>query len=96
MASGSSSNGLDVTALKTAIHEACAPTAELDPRHVFYQPDLLALGIIPNNDMNILLTVTQALVNEKLFKVVHSEGLGWRLRSVEEAKKYTSIYHLRL
>lgn len=89
MASASSSNRPDIAALKTAIYEVIAPTAELDPKHAFYQHDLIALGMIPNNDSRILLEVVQALVNEKLFKPVNFEGgLGWRLRTVEEARKY--------
>lgn len=86
MASGSS-NQIDVPALKTAVYAACLPTAQLDPKHVFDQNHLIALGIVPGNDVEILLAVAQALVNEKLFKVVQSDTMGWRLRSVEDAKK---------
>lgn len=87
MASSGPSNTVDVPALKNAVYEACVPTAELDHKHVFDQHHLLALGIIPNNDIEILLAVAQSLVNEKLFKVVQSDTMGWRLRSVEDAKK---------
>jgi DNA-directed RNA polymerase III subunit RPC6 len=83
MASSSASTGMDTAALKTALYDACVPFAQ----EVFNQSILFGLGVIREGDLNTLLTVTQGLVDEKLFKVVHSEGLGWKLRSREEAKK---------
>lgn len=85
-----SHGGVDVPALKNAVYEACLATAELDPKYVFDQHHLISLGIIPANDVDILLKVAQSLVNEKLFKVVQSDTMGWRLRSVEDAKKYVN------
>jgi DNA-directed RNA polymerase III subunit RPC6 len=90
MASGSAPRGADIPALKTALYDACVPFATGDPKTVFNQSNLFGLGIIPEGDLNALLTVTQGLVDEKLFKVVHSEGLGWKLRSREEAKKFAA------
>ena len=78
----------DIAALKTQVYEACVPLAAEDPRKYFNQANLFDLGIIPNNDVNILLKVTQALVDEKLFKILQSEGLAWKLRSQEEARKF--------
>jgi DNA-directed RNA polymerase III subunit RPC6 len=91
MASSSSSNLLDIPALKTKIYDALLPPATLDPQHVFNQDYILALGIIPNGDLQVLLRVVQTMVNEKLFKLVQSDGLGWRLRTLDEAKKYTFL-----
>lgn len=88
MASSNSSNPLDVPALKTKIYDALLPAATLDPQQVFNQEYILALGIIPNRDPGLLIRVAQLMVNEKLFKLVQSDGLGWRLRSLDEAKKY--------
>lgn len=86
MASGTAPKELDIAALKTAVYDACLPFNDV----VFTQSLLFGLGIIKDGDLNTLLTVTQGLVNDKLFKVVHSEGLGWKLRSKEEAKKSDS------
>ncbi|EHK96901.1 putative DNA-directed RNA polymerase III subunit rpc6 [Glarea lozoyensis 74030] len=59
---------------------------------VFYQTDILDLGIIPDNNIETLLMVTQALLDEKLFKAVHSsEGLGFRVRSEDEAKVFRGL-----
>jgi DNA-directed RNA polymerase III subunit RPC6 len=84
MASGSAPQAMDISALKTALYDACSHLAR---QQVLNQTILFGLGIIPNDDIHTLLTVTQALVDEKLFKVVHSEGLGWKLRSQEDARK---------
>jgi DNA-directed RNA polymerase III subunit RPC6 len=82
------SSAADITALKAKLYDACLPLVEDDPKRYFNQASIFDLNIIPNNDVNILLKVTQALVNEKLFKILQSEGLAWRLRSVEEARKF--------
>jgi len=87
-ASAPTAQGFDIAALKTVIYDACVPFTEDDPKIVFHQPFIFDLNLIPNNDVNILLLVTQTLVDEKLFKIVHdTEGMGWRLRSAEDAKK---------
>ncbi|KAG0651389.1 putative DNA-directed RNA polymerase III subunit rpc6 [Hyphodiscus hymeniophilus] len=80
----------DIAALKTALYDACLDLSD-NPRTFFNQATIFDLGVIPNNDVNILLKVTQALVDEKLFKILQSEGLAWRLRSHEEARKYRSL-----
>lgn len=84
MASGSSpSDQTDLAALKDALYDACLPFSNI----VFTQTVLLGLDVIKNGDLQTLLVVTQGLVDDKRFKVVHSEGLGWKLRSKEEARK---------
>lgn len=84
------SSGVDIAALKQQLYDACLPSALKDPRKYFNQSSIFDLGIIPNNDVNLLLKVTQALVDEKLFKILQSEGLAWRLRTQEEARKFVS------
>jgi DNA-directed RNA polymerase III subunit RPC6 len=73
---------------KNKIYDACLPLIAEDPTKTFSQSSILELGIIPDNDLRILLQVSQALVNDKLFKIIEGNGLAWRLRSQEEAKKY--------
>lgn len=85
------SSGADIAALKTKLYDACAPLVAQNPRMYFNQASIFDLDVIPNNDVNILLRVTQALVDDKLFKILQSEGLAWRLRSVEEARKFVSL-----
>jgi hypothetical protein len=88
--------GEDITALKTELYEACVPFAKDNPKIVFHQVDIFDLDIVPNNDVNILLQVSQLLLDEKLFKVVHdTDGMGWKLRTVDEAKKYVlSLFYI--
>jgi DNA-directed RNA polymerase III subunit RPC6 len=81
------SSSVDITALKMKLYDACAPLVAEDPTIIFNQAFIFDLGIIPNRDVNVLLKVTQALVNDKLFKILQSEGLAWRLRSQEEARQ---------
>jgi DNA-directed RNA polymerase III subunit RPC6 len=61
-------------------------------KKVFNQSSLLELGVIPNDDIQVLMQVTQRLINEKLFKYVQAEGLGWKLRTLEEAKKFVDLF----
>jgi DNA-directed RNA polymerase III subunit RPC6 len=77
-------------ALKKRIYQQCwdeVTNGEENRQTVFYQTDLMDLGIVPDNHVETLLRIVQALQDEKLFKpVTSSEGLGWRVRSEEEAK----------
>jgi DNA-directed RNA polymerase III subunit RPC6 len=82
----------EIAALKAELYEACVPFAIDNPKIVFHQTDIFDLDIIPNNDVHLLLQVAQVLLDEKLFKVVHdTDGMGWKLRTVDEAKKYVLL-----
>ncbi|PQE29934.1 hypothetical protein CJF32_00000612 [Rutstroemia sp. NJR-2017a WRK4] len=80
-------------ALRKLVYEACVEAAEDEPDITFYQETLIDLDVLPSDDVAILLAVTQGLTNEKLFKVVQDpqRGLGWKIRSEEEAKKYRGL-----
>jgi len=55
---------------------------------LFSQQDLLDLGVIPNDDISLLLAVIQGLTRDKLFVGVQAnQGMAWRWRSREDAKK---------
>lgn len=64
-----------------------------DVGHVFSQEDLLRAGIIPNKDLQILLSSVQHLVKSALFRVHDRLGgtIGWALVEEEKAKKYTTL-----
>ncbi|RDL42518.1 uncharacterized protein BP5553_02497 [Venustampulla echinocandica] len=85
--------GLDITAMKTDVYSSCMDIAEEEGlKTVFHQSTIFALGIIPNKDVQVLLQVVQGLLNEKLFKTVQdAEGLGWRVRTEDDAKKFRSL-----
>lgn len=75
---------VDITGLKAALYDMCKD----DVGQMYRQNDLLELGVIPGNDPSTLLKVTQALVDEKLFKMVHDgANIAWMSRSQEDAKK---------
>ncbi|KAE9368426.1 RNA polymerase Rpc34 [Stipitochalara longipes BDJ] len=91
MASNSPSRA-EIAAWKEEIYEACSPLAQESPRMIFRQSDILDMDIIPNDHLETLLAVAQLLLDEKLFKAVHdTQGMGWKLRTVDEAKKYRSL-----
>jgi hypothetical protein len=60
-----------------------------DAEHILSQDDLLKGDIIPNKDPNILLEVTQSLLNERLFRTheLRSGGYGWKIVSHVSAEK---------
>jgi DNA-directed RNA polymerase III subunit RPC6 len=83
------SSKAEIAAWKEELYAACIPFTKDNPRLVFRQADLFDLDIVPNNDIQTLLNVAQQLLDEKLFKAVHDiHGIGWILRTVDEAKKY--------
>jgi hypothetical protein len=82
----------DIPALGKSLYDACLPFMQQNSKKVFNQSSLLELGVIPNDDIQVLMQVTQRLINEKLFKYVQAEGLGWKLRTLEEAKKFVDLF----
>jgi DNA-directed RNA polymerase III subunit RPC6 len=94
-AAAAGSHGDDlIQELKTKLYDLCALE---DRSTVFRQDDLLALNVIPNNDIRLLLQVSQRLCDEKLFKLVRDgSAAGWMYRSEAEAAKSVSrgILHM--
>ena len=65
-----------------------------DIGHVFDQNALLASPVIPNKDLNVLLTSSNYLVAKNLFRlhdIKTTNVLGWELVSQERAAKYFTI-----
>jgi len=85
--SGALDVGQDIKSLKAQLYEACLQILDETPDIVFHQQEIVDLDIIPNDDVQVLLAVVQGLVDERLFKVVHQAGVGWKLRTKDEAKK---------
>ncbi|KAI6251494.1 DNA-directed RNA polymerase III subunit RPC6 [Erysiphe necator] len=83
----------NISVLKRQLYEACFLIQERDQSHVFHQNEFQEFDHISfDNDIQILLRVVQELLDDKLFKMVHdSEGMGWKLRSQEEATKYRAL-----
>lgn len=81
------SAGSRVTELAQKLYDACLET--FDTGHLFYQQDLLGLGVIPKGDVPLLLQCTQALVDQKLFRLHQDKNdrLTWKIISREDAEK---------
>ncbi|RDW87565.1 DNA-directed RNA polymerase III subunit Rpc34-like protein [Coleophoma crateriformis] len=90
MASSSGATGPDIASLKEALYKAClqSPSAH----DGFRQQDFLDFEVIPDDDLNLVLQVAQQLVNEKLLWIFNDgEGIGWNVRSREDAAKYHGL-----
>ncbi|OJJ48124.1 hypothetical protein ASPZODRAFT_62264 [Penicilliopsis zonata CBS 506.65] len=74
--------------LAARLYEACL--SKFPPDHLFYQQDLLGLGIVPKNDLAQLLQLTQTLVDQKLLRLLQGKNdrLAWKIISREDAEKY--------
>ena len=79
---------MSVTELASKLYDACLSNFSSD--HLFYQQVLLGLGIVPKNDLPLLLQCTQSLVDQKLFRLLagKNDRLAWKLISREDADKY--------
>ncbi|KAL1984843.1 hypothetical protein VTN96DRAFT_8598 [Rasamsonia emersonii] len=88
-AAGGSSRG--AAALASELYEKCRSKYSED--HLIYQQDLLSLGVIPNNDLNLLLECTQSLVDQKLFRTHQDKDdrLAWKLISQKDAERLQNL-----
>ena len=72
--------------LKNLLYARCA--SEEDGK-VFFQDDLLSYDIVPNNDLEKLLSYTQQLLADGLFKLMQKDGKTcWRVVKRDDAAKY--------
>ena len=87
MTSASGSSGSSIARLALQIYDQCS--MNYSPDHLFYQQDLLNLGVIQMNDLSVLLQCTQYLVNQKLFRLLQkNDRLAWKVIPREDADKY--------
>ena len=77
----------DPRKLAAGLYAECRST--FPPDHLFYQQDLVSLGVIPNNDLSLLMQCAQSLVDQGLFRLLHGkdERLAWKLIAQEDAAK---------
>jgi len=75
--------------LKNALYARCA---SLPADKAFNQQDLLAFNIIPNDDLNQLLSCATQLAKEGLFKLMTRDGKPcWKVVKKEDAAKYKTL-----
>jgi hypothetical protein len=82
----------DHRAMTVALYNWCQVT--FDDDRILSQKDLLSANIIPDRNPNILLAVTQTLLNERLFRTheLRGGGIGWKIVSHVSAEKLESPY----
>lgn len=72
--------------IKNALYACCA---SLPAEKVFTQHDLISFKIIPDDDVNQLLSCTRQLTKEGLFKLMTKDGIPcWKVVKKEDAAKY--------
>lgn len=73
--------------LAAKLYDACLE--QFEPDQLLNQQDLFGLGVIPKDELSLLLQVTQSLVDQKLFRTHQVQGgrLAWKLISREDAEK---------
>ncbi|OGM39792.1 putative DNA-directed RNA polymerase III subunit Rpc34 [Aspergillus bombycis] len=83
--------GASVTELASKLYEHCLNN--YPPDQLFYQQDLLGLGIVPKSDLALLLRCTQSLVDQKLFRLLQGKNdrLAWKIISREDAEKLQNL-----
>lgn len=77
----------DPSSLATAIYDRCL--AEFPSDHLFYQQDLLSLGLIKDNDLGLLMKCAQILVDQSLFRLLEGKDsrLAWKIIAQSDAEK---------
>lgn len=83
----SASKPKDHRAMTVALYNWCR--VNYDEEHILSQKDLLEGDIIPNKDPSTLLSVTQSLLDERLFRTheLRGGGIGWKIVSHVSAEK---------
>ncbi|GAQ46420.1 34-kDa subunit of RNA polymerase III (C) [Aspergillus tubingensis] len=84
-------SGSSVNELASRLYDACVNQFPSD--HLFYQQDLLGLNIVPKNDLALLLSCAQSLVNQKLFRLLQGKNdrLAWKIISRDDAEKLRDL-----
>ncbi|PGH12437.1 hypothetical protein AJ79_04273 [Helicocarpus griseus UAMH5409] len=91
---GGSSKGIgmaDHKELAASLYARCL--SEFPPDHLFYQQDLLSLGVIPNNDLSLLMKCAQTLVDQSLMRMLmgSDERLAWKIIAQSDAEKLQTL-----
>ncbi|KAK2861108.1 hypothetical protein FQN49_004531 [Arthroderma sp. PD_2] len=81
----------DPQSLAMKLYDQCLSSFPLD--HLFYQQDLLGLGVIPNEDLALLLRCTQILVDQSLLRLLQAKDdrLAWKIIAQSDAEKLQNL-----
>ena len=77
----------DPQELALALYAKCA--SDFEPDHLFYQNDLMGLGVVSKNDLALLLECANILVGRHMFRVHEGrEGrIAWKVIAQTDAEK---------
>ncbi|KAK2750782.1 34-kDa subunit of RNA polymerase III (C) [Onygenales sp. PD_40] len=77
--------------LAAALYARCL--SDFPPDHLFYQQDLLGLGVIPNNDLALLMKCAQSLVDQSLMRMLYGsdDRLAWKIIAQSDAEKLQNL-----
>ncbi|EDN07962.1 DNA-directed RNA polymerase III [Histoplasma capsulatum] len=77
--------------LASALYARCL--SNFPPDHLFYQQDLVGLGIIPNNDLSLLMKCAQSLVDQSLMRMLYGndDRLAWKIIAQSDAEKLQNL-----
>ncbi|EEH36392.1 DNA-directed RNA polymerase III subunit RPC6 [Paracoccidioides lutzii Pb01] len=89
-----SAKGIEMTdhkELASALYARCL--SDFPPDHLFYQQDLLNLGIIPKNDLSLLMKCAQSLVDQSLMRILYGndDRLAWKIIAQADAEKLQNL-----
>lgn len=81
----------DPQSLAMKLYDQCLSSFPAD--HLFYQQDLLGLGVIPNEDLALLLRCTQILVDQSLLRLLQAKDdrLAWKIIAQSDAEKLVTL-----
>ncbi|PGH08687.1 hypothetical protein AJ80_07808 [Polytolypa hystricis UAMH7299] len=91
-AAGSSRGGAaDFKELASTLYTRCVADFPLD--HLFYQKDLLSVGVIPNDDLGLLMRCVQSLVDQSLLRLLQGKDdrLAWKIIDQSDAEKLQNL-----
>ncbi|TVY82874.1 putative DNA-directed RNA polymerase III subunit rpc6 [Lachnellula suecica] len=81
-----------IKSLKDQVYDESMRLTQEDSKVVFHQQDIQDFDFMNGVDLHALLTIINELLQEKLYKVVQDgEGMGWRVRNAEDAKRYQGL-----
>lgn len=76
--------GEDVSKMAETLYDRCA----VEPDHWYTTTDLLSMGVVPNNDRDLLLKCTLELLKQRLFLVSSAQdGAGFHVVTRADAAR---------
>ncbi|KAM5472891.1 34-kDa subunit of RNA polymerase III (C) [Microsporum audouinii] len=81
----------DPQSLAMKLYDQCLSSFSAD--QLFYQQDLIGLGVIPNDDLALLLRCTQILVDQSLLRLLQAKDdrLAWKIIAQSDAEKLQNL-----